>query len=67
MLSVGFSGLNCEFIRRKYGVPINSKILRAQVISQIRKSKSQIFADFNVADFDNKIVLLGQNSFGRKA
>ena len=67
ILSFGSSILNCEFIRRQYDFSINSKIwfmssgdkpILALKISVTNFSRFQYFADFDI-----RIVLLGQNSF----
>ena len=59
-LTSGSSGLNCRFIRREYGFTVNSKI---SLVSSGGKVIITFYRFPYYADFDIKIVLLGQNSF----
>ena len=65
--SFGSSGLNCEFIRREYGFSINSKISFMssgdKPILTLKISVTNFCRFRYFADFDIRILLLGQNSF----
>ena len=67
-LSFESSAWNCEFIRREGGFLINSNIsFMSSGDKPILTSKISILIFFKFryfADFDIKIVLLGQSSFG---
>ena len=67
ILSFGSSGLKCEFILRKYGSLINSKISLVssgdKLILTLKISVTNFCRLLYFADFDIKFVLLGQNSF----
>ena len=58
-LLLGSSGLNCEFIRREYGFPINLKI---SFMSSSDKPILTCRLPY-IADCDIKSVLLGQSNF----
>ena len=60
VLSFGSSGLNCEFIRRKFGFPINSKIsfmsssekpILSLKISVTNFSRFSYFEDFDLKKY----------------
>ena len=65
--SLGSSGLNCEYIRREYGVLINSKISfmssRYKLILTLKISVTNFCQSQYFADLVTKTVHLGQNSF----
>ena len=66
VLSFGSFGLNYEFIRREYGFLVNSKIsLMSSVHKPILTLKISVtnFCRLEYfADFDIKIILLGQKN-----
>ena len=67
ILSFGSSGLNCEFIPRDYGFSINSKISFMnsgdKPILNLKISVTNFYRFRYFADFDIRIVFLGQNKF----
>ena len=66
ILLFGSSGLNCEFIRREYGFSINSKISFMnsgdKPILTLKISVTNFCRFRYLADFDFRIVLLGENT-----
>ena len=67
ILSSGYSGLNCELIRRKYGFSIDLKISFMssgnKSILTLKISVTNFFKFWYFAVFDIRIELFGQNSF----